>query len=65
MIKALEIQGGQVASRCSTRSIASVSSLDVVVLMTVASTAVVSKLLYVCIFVHTATNLTNPKNNNP
>jgi 2-methylcitrate dehydratase PrpD len=38
--------------------------LDHVVLEKVASTAVVSKLLYVCIFIQT-TNLTNPQKKTP
>jgi 2-methylcitrate dehydratase PrpD len=55
MIKAHEIQGGLALLNSFNRV-----GLDHVVLVKVASTAVVSKLLYVCVFMHT-TNLTNPK----
>ena len=53
MIKAHEIQGGLALLNSFNRV-----GLDHVVLVKVASTAVVSKFLYVCIVTHTA-NLTN------
>jgi 2-methylcitrate dehydratase PrpD len=56
MIKAHEIQGGLALLNSFNRV-----GLDDVVLVKVASTAIVSKLLYVCIFVDMTTNLTNQK----